>query len=81
MFNHDGDSRPSLNSQDSRGQQQNNRSSSESRDEFDSSVEEADEDYEDEATPDVQKVHFNQTVQALFTIRATGLTMPPFEQI
>ena len=34
-----------------------------------------------EETPDVQKIHFNQTVQALFNIRATGLTMPPFENI
>ena len=38
-------------------------------------------DEEGEETPDVQKIHFNQTVQALFNIRATGLTMPPFESI
>lgn len=39
----------------------------------------SDDDFEDgEETPDVQKIHFNQTVQALFNIRATNLTMPPF---
>ena len=44
-----------------------------------SSVNSADDDYEGDETPDVQRIHFNQTVQALFNIRASGLTMPPFE--
>ena len=32
-----------------------------------------------EFTPDVQKIHFDQTVAALFNIKAQGLTMPPFD--
>lgn len=52
-------------------QRQSDYNDNESGDEYD----------EDEETPDVQKIHFNQTVQALFNIRATGLTMPPYEQI
>ena len=30
-------------------------------------------------TPDVQKMHFDQTVHALFNIKAYNLTPPPFD--
>ena len=46
-----------------------------------SSFEGDEEDSGAEETPDVQRVHFNQTVQALFNIRASGLTMPPYHTI
>lgn len=36
---------------------------------------------DDEEPLDVQKVHFNQTVQALFNIRMTNLREPPFSEI
>ena len=29
----------------------------------------------------MQKIHFNQTVQALYNIKMSGLTIPPFDEI
>ena len=41
--------------------------------------------YEDELmeddTPDAQKIHFSQTVQALLTIKASNMEPPPIEEI
>ena len=38
-------------------------------------------DDEDDETPDAQKIHFNQTVQALLNIKANNLQAPPIEMI
>jgi hypothetical protein len=52
----------------------------ESIDENERKIDDAEDDESDEGF-DVQRAHFNQTVQALYTIKSCGLKMPQFSAI